>query len=354
MYRNSLIAGLTAFLTVGNANAQEPNPCVELAKVIGINYSHYLSVDEQKATAKADMCSQSWSSASSSRRAQISAGYAAFTGSASGSDEEVQQAQSNHCENHFGEYWRNQIRTSEARTVSSEGAAVLTSCLSMTADALNPTLQMANNGQEITMAVQYRPSVQADIHIRLFGPMDLRENTCNVTKQNSTVQVAKPNDVAQVLRPTESITMNCRRTATNTQINGVAYNCTKETIFNIATSGPVKAIKIPRVCSQTIQESRADRIERKADNALQQITAEDAKITGLKSGTNTALTALQSSFDDGGNVGLDLSDSSHDRNHPQTKECPPGQFFTKLETYFEDGHIKIGFFCKKLKQVQVP
>jgi hypothetical protein len=56
-------------------------------------------------------------------------------------------------------------------------------------------------------------------------------------------------------------------------VNGVTYDCTKETIFVIATSSPVKAIKIPRVCSETIQESRADRIEKKADEALSRIPA---------------------------------------------------------------------------------
>jgi hypothetical protein len=218
----------------------------------------------------------------------------------------------------------------------------------MTADALNPTVQLANNGQDITMAVQYRPNVQADIHIRLFGPMDVRENTCMVTKQNNTVQVTRPNDVAQTLRPTESITMTCRRTAQNTQINGVAYNCTKETIFNIATSGPVKAIKIPRVCSTTIQESRADQIERKADNALQQIT-------GLKTGTNTALTQLPH-FVQGSSHAFDAS-ANVGGHFPGAKvDCDAGYFVAGLETYVEsgDGHLKMMLKCWRLPTLALP
>jgi hypothetical protein len=44
------------------------------------------------------------------------------SGPASAPSAEVQQAQSKYCEGKFGDYWRNQIKTGEERTVSSEGA----------------------------------------------------------------------------------------------------------------------------------------------------------------------------------------------------------------------------------------
>ena len=63
MYRGTIVGCLTTILALSNANAED-NTCVELAKIIGANYSSYLSRDEQRAVHKADMCSQMYSSAS--------------------------------------------------------------------------------------------------------------------------------------------------------------------------------------------------------------------------------------------------------------------------------------------------
>ena len=157
-------------------------------------------------------------------------------------------------------------------------------CLSMTADFLYPTLEFANDGREVTMAIQYRPTIQATIQIIGFGPMDLKENTCLVTKDNKVINLSQPGDVSQTLRPTQSITLSCTRPSHATEINGVAYNCTKETIFNVATSGPVKAINVPRVCSETIKESRADKIEQRVQELIGQLSAVTTQVKTLRGG----------------------------------------------------------------------
>jgi hypothetical protein len=160
-WESFLPSSLLFLLMTSAAGAAEPaagveeQPCVALANTIGLNYSRYLDVDQQRAVAKADMCSESYSKATRSQQAQIEVGYKLFSGSASASAEAIQEAQSKHCENHFGEYWRNQIKAGEARTVSSEGAAVIAACLDLTFNNLFPTLTIANNGKEVVMAGQY-------------------------------------------------------------------------------------------------------------------------------------------------------------------------------------------------------
>ncbi|ANV99345.1 hypothetical protein [Bradyrhizobium icense] len=284
--RKPLLLSIAAFAWASHSIAQEN--CVELAKTIGINYSKSLDVDQQRTVAKADLCSESYSKASSSKQAQLQASYKLFSGSGSAAAAEVQEAQSRHCENRYGEYWRNQISSGEARTVSNEGAAVISTCLSMAADSLHPTLDIANEGREVTMAIQYKPTIQSEIQITLFGPMDLEENKCSVTKQKGVIKLSQPADVSQVLKPTESITISCTRPSHPSQQNGVSYNCTKETIFNIATSGPVKAIKVPRVCSETIQESRADKIENRVQVLGAQMATLQASLKAL-----AGVTAIQ-------------------------------------------------------------
>jgi hypothetical protein len=353
MCRCAIITGLTAILAFNNANADE-GTCVELAKTIGINYASYLNIDERRAIAKADMCSENYSGASRSRQAQIEASYRLFEGAASGSDNEITQSQSKYCEGKFGDYWRNQIRTGQAQTISSEGASVINTCLLMNSDFLFPTLVIANAGQEITMAVQYKPTVVAEIKVAQFGPSDLKENSCTVTRENALIDVTQPSDVAQTLKPLGSITTNCKRALASTQIDGVTYQCTKETIFVVATSGPVRAIKIPRVCSETIQESRADRIEKKADSALEQAEVAKRMVAALKDGTNAVLAQLRALDDPSRALGFDINDSSFNAGRRQFKECGDGQFLARVETYYEDGHIKMAFHCKALKSLQVP
>ena len=99
------------------------------------------------------------------------------------------------------------------------------------------------------------------------------------------IKVNQTNDVAQTLKPLGSITTTCMRKPepVPTQIDGVTYDCTKETIFVIATSGPVRAVKIPRVCSQTIEPSRADRIEKQVAEATGRL---QSQVDSLSAGLN--------------------------------------------------------------------
>lgn len=255
----SLSATILFAMDINKAEAQDN--CVALAGVIGLNYSRSLSVDQQRSINMAGMCSEKFSSASEAKQGRIKASYKLFSGSTSASRAEVTQSQENHCENKFGDYWYNEITDTESRTFSNEAASVLDTCLKMGQDFLFPSLEVANGGQEVTMSIQYKPNVNSELKIAMFGPMDLQSNTCIITKNGTSTPMTEPSDVSQTLKPTESVTISCTRTSTSTLIDNVTHDCTNETIFHISTSGPVKAIKIPRVCSEKIGRSRADQIE---------------------------------------------------------------------------------------------
>ncbi|CAO4176017.1 hypothetical protein [Methylorubrum populi] len=272
--KTALIAGL--LLNSDWAFAEE-NICVDLATTIGKNYSNYLSVDQQKVVQKADLCSENYEFASSAKRAQLEASYKVFSGSASASGDEVRNSQSRECDKKFGDFWRNQITSTEGRNVSAEGASVISQCLALTNDALNPILTMAEKGREVTFSVQYKPNVSGDIKINMFGPSDLEYNKCVVTSPAGVKDVKKLDDVAQSLAPTQGISMNCKRDARTREINGVKYKCTDESIFTIATSGPVKSIKIPRICDETIMPSRADDLQSQLDKLKKSIVGFEAE-----------------------------------------------------------------------------
>jgi len=57
-----------------DATAQQ-DACVELARVLGQNFSKSLDVDEQRAIAKADMCSERFTGSSTATGKQIAASY---------------------------------------------------------------------------------------------------------------------------------------------------------------------------------------------------------------------------------------------------------------------------------------
>lgn len=256
---------LTCILTASSAYA-ENDTCVALARIVGVNHTKYLAVDQQRSVAKADMCSADYHTASSSKKAQIAAAYSVYSLNASGSDDEIQAEQHSACEGHFGDYWRNQINTKDALEVSTEGASVIKECLALVASELIPNLSIANDGKKIHFSVQWRPSAETPLKISLFGPTDLQSDTCIVTKDGKAIPLTEISDAAQILHSTESVTVDCERSAHTVKIDGVDRTCTDETIFEIATNGPTSSMIIPRVCKDEIQTSELYNIRQSIKN----------------------------------------------------------------------------------------
>lgn len=113
-----LIPFLVEALVVGHANAEDENVCVALARIIGSNHQTTLDKEQQDSVNKVNMCSESYSTASESRKAHIAASYELYTGEGSASDDEIASNQSTLCEGHFGEYWQSTLKTADEQTVS--------------------------------------------------------------------------------------------------------------------------------------------------------------------------------------------------------------------------------------------
>jgi hypothetical protein len=113
--------------------------------------------------------------------------------------------------------------------------------------------------------VQGWAKLVGDIKIKQFGPSDITKASCTITKEGSALHMTKITDAAQTLRPADSVLLTCLRELKDKNIDGVTYKCTDETIFSIATSGTTKSIKIPKICNQTIEKSRADQLKTQID-----------------------------------------------------------------------------------------
>ena len=61
---------LTCILTTSSAYA-ENDTCVALARIVGVNHTKYLAVDQQRSVAKADMCSASITQPPAPRRLRL-------------------------------------------------------------------------------------------------------------------------------------------------------------------------------------------------------------------------------------------------------------------------------------------
>lgn len=215
--------------------------------------------DQQRAVSKADLCSESYSTATAEKKAQISASYEQYSGAASGSDTDITQAQASSCEGHFGDYWRSTLKTRDELTVSSEGATVISECLALTESSIVPTLKMVQGGELVELSVQFKPNSSARLVVTRLGPTNLIDNVCKITKPDgSTTSVKSANDTKTVLHETESVLLSCVRKVRPVFQDGVSYNCTDETIFSVATDGPITLMTIPRTCS-TFNESVRDK-----------------------------------------------------------------------------------------------
>lgn len=85
----------------------------------------------------------------------------------------------------------------------------------------------------------------------------------------------------------------------------------------------------------------------------ERVTALEGRVSALEQADSSLRTALAnlSSFEPGDWFGFDIQDGSHDEDSRQHKEAPQGAFLTAIETYIEDGHIKMVFGYKKLPKI---
>ncbi|RVN03978.1 hypothetical protein CN120_15595 [Sinorhizobium meliloti] len=289
-----ILGGLLLAAITGQAGLAADDVCVELAKVIGINSRSTLSQDQQRNVYKADLCVSKYNESSGSKRAQVEAAYKVFSFGASGSTEEITKAQESSCDNKFGDFWRSQLSTLEEQTVSTSGVEAISNCLLLRNAALIPNMEMTNNGKEYSVGLHFKPEVNSSIDIRMFSAQDLQYNKCKVTNSSGrTIDVKSMSDVAQKLQSSGSVSIACSRESEEVINEGVKYDCTRETLFVIATSGPMTSIKIPRVCSQQFENSKANEL-------LERISAADERIqnTALELGklgnrySQTALSCL--------------------------------------------------------------
>lgn len=159
--------------------------------------------------------------------------------------------------------------THDESTVSEDGAKVVLACLELTKADLYPVLAVGDVGdkiQEVDFTVQYKPDVPKKIKLVVFGPQDPKESSCKVTKNGHQIVVNDPDDVVQDIPASWSVTMTCKRLIKPVTIDGVNANCTDETIFVVATEGPVKFINVPRSCTQVIAKSEASKLQKEIDS----------------------------------------------------------------------------------------
>lgn len=264
--------GILAALIGGQASFAAEDACVELANVIGINSKSTLSQDQQRNVYKADLCISKYSESSGSRRAQIEAAYKVFSFGASGSTEEINKAQENSCDNKFGDFWRSQLTTLEEQTVSTAGVEAISNCLLLKNAALIPNMTMTNNGKQYSVGLHYKPDVGSPLDIKMFSAQDLTYDKCKVTSSGGKViDVKQMSDVSQKLAASGSVTITCSRPSEETVNEGIKYDCTRETLFVIATSGPITSLKIPRVCSQQFENSKANELIAKINTLDQKV-----------------------------------------------------------------------------------
>ena len=97
--------------------------------------------------------------------------------------------------------------------------------------------------------------------------------------------------------------------------------------------------------------SRVEALEREVAALKSKVVTKpelEAALTLLRSQVNAALAGP---FDASGYLGFDINDTSFTADDRDRKDAPAGQFVTDVETYYEDGHIKLVFYCKKLHPI---
>jgi hypothetical protein len=141
------------------------------------------------------------------------------------------------------------------------------------------------------------------------------------------------------LQASDSVVLTCLRELKNTNIEGVTYSCTDETIFSIATSGTTKSIKIPKLCSQTIEDSRADKLEKHIDESIKSVKGELDKLNEKVDVIQSSISAMQSVSSTGKVNGTHRDIIASEKGLSGTDDlgnttnvlCPPGSFVSGIQ-----------------------
>lgn len=103
--------------------------CVRLAEVVAANTSKKYEKATKDIIHMANICSVEWGNATRNQKIGIKAWYESLTGVFDASDDKVENFQKSSCQSNYGKWWDDKLKTEEQRTISKDGADVVTTCL---------------------------------------------------------------------------------------------------------------------------------------------------------------------------------------------------------------------------------
>lgn len=101
-------------------------------------------------------------------------------------------------------------------------------------------------------------------------------------------------------------------------------------------------------------EQRVKTLETENTHRSREIAALTTKVVALEqtiSNLRTALTQVSTPAANGW-LGFDIQDDAHRADSRQLKSAPPGAYISEVQTYIEDGHIKMAFGYHKLPVIK--
>ena len=263
--------------------------CIDLANVIVFNQTRSFSSDEQRDIDKADFCAESYKKNSSATSLKIEAQYKViFKTNIDGTQEQIQIAQSKQCDNKFGDHWRKQILSDDARLASIKALQTIDECMRLNSDGLVPRMTISNS--EFSLSLLWNPSQNVDVKIVQAGPRNFSDmEGCNASVKSSAQSelnfraIKSANDVKTTLKPKETFLLQCQRKKLPPKtVDGETMNCYRDHLIGIATSAQSVTLSLPEKCVPSMPGARAAKLEKRLDDAERELKARSSALEALE------------------------------------------------------------------------
>jgi hypothetical protein len=246
------------------------------------NYNQYQSVsqNQQYSLQKANFCLAEYDKSTSEQRAQIEASYKVFSGSASGSSEQIRERQRTECDSKYGEYWFSQLGLVSQKVVSDKAMDTVAQCVKAFGSGLRVEPTFSETETALTVALTWTRS--SDLPFR--GIIRTPSESVKCRLENRDVGDAGLFN-GRVIRPGTSATFSCERTAKIETISGEQVSCLPEALVAIDVLESPVTLNLFRRCNTDYLIGRAKKVEG-------EVQALRSELAALRSQTSTGQSAI--------------------------------------------------------------
>jgi uncharacterized protein YcfL len=250
--------------------------CASYLQWVNYDVKSTLNQTQQYNLNKANFCSYEYDKATQAQQAQISASYEAFSGNASGSSSNLSEKQKQLCQDHYGEYWFNQLGIQTEKNVSDRAIDAVNHCIDAENLGLKTTFVASGDATAITISGKWGGSAGTAIRGVVRNPA--KDIQCITSDGKSTDSIATSWS-GKKLMPNDSIVISCTRSYVDDVVNGEKVSCLPDGQVTLDVAGAPYTVNFFRRCKTDFLLSKAKQVDDKVSGLETKLNSLQATVS---------------------------------------------------------------------------